>query len=290
MERLAFQPSDLDALWESMNAFWADLRGNDWRRRHGRDWTFADPIYHLTAFNHGVVGAIQRASDAPLPSLINTLADMDRWNARQFGERPAYISPEQLQHDFKASQIELREASDHLDQAVYLPFLRVGGWRTLHFALEYTFYHTWLHFSELHLRRQGWLPGLPDRMMHIGLDFLMEMRAGAVHLERARRMPLHWTLHLTDRAGGTWTFEIAGNGCTVYDTQHGKPDILTTMSIETFLKTFIFGIGSPTRAMLAGRMRVHGARRMGRLRRLFDTPPEMVWPVMERDSAPRPVG
>lgn len=288
MERLAFQSSDLDALWEAQDEFWGQFSDADWRRRHGRDWTYADVLYHLTYFNQVVIDAIQRKPDAPLPKPLATLRALDEWNEQQFSRHSTYQDMEQAKRDFKASQIALREASHNFNRPIFLPLLRVGGWRTLDFALEYTFYHNWSHFTEAHLRRYNWLPGLPNRMVHIGLDFLMDVIAGSASLDRAGQTPLRWALHLTDIAGGTWTFEISSKVCTLYDGQRGHPHITTTMSINTFLKTNIFGMGSPALAALAGRIHIQGNQHTGKLRRLFKESPDLVWPLMERGRAESP--
>jgi hypothetical protein len=285
MERLAFQPSDLDALWEAENEFWERLNESDWRRKHGSDWTFSDPLPHLIAHQQAIVDAIQRAPIESHPLLLKSQMAQDRWNEQVRSRRAPYQDVPQLLREFKASQIALREASHALDKPVFLPFLGVGGWRTLLFALEYTYYYHWLHFTESHLRRYSWLPGLPDRMMHIGLDFHMEMLAASVHRELAVQFPLRWQLCLTDVAGGTWTFDLNAAGGTVRDGQHGQPDITTSMTIKTFLETYVFKLARPS--PFGRRVRIQG-RQQRLLGRLFTPPPSMEWKLLERGRASSP--
>jgi hypothetical protein len=122
-------------------------------------------------------------------------------------------------------------------------------------------------------------------MMHIGLDFHMEMLAASVHRELAVQFPLRWQLCLTDVAGGTWTFDLNAAGGTVRDGQHGQPDITTSMTIKTFLETYVFKLARPS--PFGRRVRIQG-RQQRLLGRLFTPPPSMEWKLLERGRASSP--
>ncbi len=162
-----FRPYHLDTLWEAELQFWRGFTLRDWSK-HGS----ADALNHLTALNHSLIDSLRRERDAPLPPEIRTLNEMQVWRAVQLTTRDG---PQALT-EYEASMFQLRDAAADLphDHPVYLTLLTARGWRTLSFALEFVYSYSYLHFAHSHLLRDGWLPGIPQRMTQIAVDFLRE--------------------------------------------------------------------------------------------------------------------
>ncbi len=287
--------ADQEALWTALNRFFNRLSSADWSHAHGKAWTFADVPYHLACFNRLLVDAIEQGAAVVEPAAITTLAELDAWNQAQFARRSIGQTGRQAFDAMRASQdtlrILLQRLVDHhgaqaLDRPLWLPILRVRGWRTLRLALEYNLWHQWLHFAEARLRRDNTLPHLPQSAVERALDFMMELIAGAV---TPTQQTLRWTLSLSGEGGGEWTFHVGEGGCRVEPGPVDSPDIHMSTDIATYLKAFTFGLQNPMLAMLKGQIKVQGLTRVGQLQRLFAVSPNHVWPPMARGTAV-PVG
>ncbi|GIV80232.1 MAG: hypothetical protein KatS3mg050_4626 [Litorilinea sp.] len=283
--------AEQEALWTALNRFLNRLTSAEWSHPHGKTWTFADVPYHLAIFNRLLVDAIEQGTAVVEPEAITTLAELDAWNQAQFARRPIGQTGRQAFDTMRSSQDALRtllhRLLDHhgpqvLDWPVWLPILRVRGWRTLRLALEYNLWHQWFHFVEAQLRRDNTLPHLPPSLVERALNFHMELSAGAV---TPTRQVLRWTLSLSGEGGGEWTFYVGDGGCQVEPGAVDAPDIRMETDIATYLKVSAFALQNPMLAMLKGQIKVQGLTRVGQLQRLFAVNPDHVWPPMARGAA-----
>jgi hypothetical protein len=278
--------AEQDGLWLVLDQFLRSFTSQDWHRAHGKHWKYADVPYHLAAINHVVADAITRGADGGGDELA-TLEQLDAWNEAQLADRPAGQSADESLAQLRASQEAVRQAvfaigEDNLNAPVWLPMLRVRGWRTLKTVLEYNFWHHWLHFMEAHLRHDGSLPDLPASWMNRALDFYMDYIAGQMNVEKAAGIRFTWVLELTGTGGGVWTFTIANDACRAWAGRVPGADVAMTTDVGTYLKTLAFGLQNPTMAMTMGIIRVQGLTKVGQLQTLFTPTPDQVIPPTER--------
>lgn len=274
--------ADHQALWSALNGFMGKFAALDWQQPHGKMWTFGEVPYHLTLFNNLIAEALRQGRNAPPEGEIRTIEQLNIWNDTNFQMRPTGQTGQQSFDQMRQSQDNLAAAVHDLtdpDQPVWLPILRVRGWRTARLAMEYSYWHTWLHFMEAHLRRDDHLPQITPLQMRRALDFDMEVTAGGVMPDRADSRFV-WQLELDN--SGQWIFDI-GDGRGMVMTGHAdKADVVMRTDIETYLRTSRFGMQKPSVALLTGKIRVKGLGKVAKLQRLFASTPDQVWQPMER--------
>ncbi|HEX9332299.1 MAG TPA: SCP2 sterol-binding domain-containing protein, partial [Anaerolineales bacterium] len=157
----------------------------------------------------------------------------------------------------------------------------VGGWRTLTFALEYLLNHTWLHFTESHLRFAQQLPELPTNLVNGTLNFSMETAAGALRPEDLTGINLVTILRLTGEGGGTWTFTICEGKCHVEAQAAAHADAEITTDIATYLKASLYNMEHPMLALLKGKTRIKGMSKSQQFQKVFAVTPSRIWNFVE---------
>ena len=272
--------ADLETIWGALDSFYQSFSPKDWSRKHGKDWTFADMPYHLAYFNQTVIDGIEndKGQQAKL-----TLQELNTWNDSHFARRPASQAEAKALEHLHTTQAALKEAttSYSLDTPVFLPLIIVGGWRTLEFALEYLLNHTWLHFTESHLRFAQQLPELPPPLVNRVLNFTMEAAAGALRPEDLGGMELITILRLTGRGGGAWAFTMREGKCQV-ETPAVHADAEISSDIATYLKTSIHHMQSPLLALLLGKTRIRGMSKAQQFQKIFAVTPSRIWNFVEQ--------
>lgn len=284
MSQLASTMTDLETLWEIIDHFFERFSVQDWSRKHGREWTFADMPYHLAYFNQMVIDGIANDHNQHAKS---TLQELNTWNDAQFGKRPANLSGARGLDHLHATQLTLKEfvARNRPDTPILLPLIIVGGWRTLEFAVEYLLDHTWLHFTESHLRFYNRLPDMPAPLMQRNLNFAMQMAGGALTPEYLDGVHLVTTLKLTGEAGGVWTFTIDAGRCEVVAQEVANPDTIITTDIATYLKTSLYSMQNPLSAVLTGKTRIKGFNKAQQFQKLFTQSTSRAWRLVEQGKA-----
>lgn len=51
--------ADLETIWAAIDSFYHQFSPQEWSRKHGKEWTFADMPYHLAYFNQAALDGIQ---------------------------------------------------------------------------------------------------------------------------------------------------------------------------------------------------------------------------------------
>jgi hypothetical protein len=272
--------ADLETIWTALDSFYQRFSPQDWARKHGRDWTFADMPFHLAYFNQVVINGIK---DEGGQQAKLTLQELNTWNDAHFANRPASQSSAKGLEYLRTTQVALKqEAMRHPPETpVFLPLIIVGGWRTLTFALEYLLDHTWLHFTESHLRYTQSLPELPSSLVHRILNFTMEMASGALRSEDLMGVDLVTVLHLTGDGGGSWTFTMRDGKCQVEPKAASLADTEISTDIATYLKTSIHNMQSPILALLTGKTRIKGLAKSQQFQKVFAATPSRIWNFVE---------
>jgi len=272
--------ADLETIWSALDSFYQSFSPQDWVRKHGKDWTFADMPYHLAYFNQTVINNIK--NDGGQQAKL-TLQELNTWNDAHFANRPANHAGANGIAFLHETQAALRQlATLHPPETpVFLPLIIVGGWRTLTFALEYLLDHTWLHFTESHLRYNQSLPDLPASLVNRVLNFSMEMARGALRSDDLAGVNLVTVLHLTGTGGGTWTFTMRDGKCQVEAKADPQADAEITTDIATYLKTSVHNMQSPILALLMGKTKIKGMARGQQFQKIFATTPSRIWNFVE---------
>jgi hypothetical protein len=260
---------DLQAFRQVIEVFYASFTPADWVRKHGKDWTFADPLYHLTTIHRALLDSIQGGE---IMDDISKMRDMDAWNDQQFAARPASMTPQQMLADFLTTWKELETAaSQHpADEIVYMPLMRLRGERPLDLLLEYALWHAWLHLTESSLRHNNQVLKLPAALQTRLVEFFLIVIAGMIDKQEAKGAPFAWAIRITGEGQGEWTMRFANGTATVERGLASDANITITADLGTFLKTNVYQMQSQVWAVLTRRMRVKGmgqVRRLGRLMR-----------------------
>lgn len=269
---------DLQIFRQSVEAFYASFTDADWTRKHGTEWTFADPLYHLTTLQAPILEGIRGGE---IMEDISKLRDMNAWNNAQFAQRFPSLTPRQVLADFLASWRELEQAAQMPPETrVYMPLMRLRGERPLDLLLEYALWHAWLHITESSIRLKGQLLPLPAALQSRMVEFFFIVMAGAVD-RQAAKTPFIWAIRITGDGGGAWTMRFANGTATVERGADPHADVSLTTDLITLLKTTAYQIQSPVRPILTRRMRFRGWMK---LRHLMT----MVIPRSSREWAPLP--
>jgi DinB superfamily/SCP-2 sterol transfer family len=271
--------ADLEDLWRCLDELFVSLAPDDWSRRHGKHWTFADVPYHLGYFDQDIVAyPIERGPDLPTAEqwAARSNSELNAWNERMFARLPPDQIVAQSLAQMQASRDAIRRVvgrmhDTDLERPVWFPLL-VGGWVPAHAVLGGCRFHTWSHFMELRLRH----PAIPRRRLpaarasttHGALGDLM--RFFPVMLNRAQAEQTRFTLAMvfSGPGGGTWTVSVADGACTVSEGQPLQADLVLTQSPESFMKTRL-ELHDPVAAMQTGEIAVQGIEHMGTFAALF---------------------
>jgi len=271
---------DLETIWSALDSFYQRFSPQDWARKHGKDWTFADMPFHLAYFNQMVINNIKnnRGQQAKL-----TLQELNDWNDAHFANRPTSQAGAKGLAYLHETQAALKQlAAEHIPETpVFLPLIIVGGWRSLTFALEYLLDHTWIHFTESHLRYTNSLPDLPADLVNRILNFNMEMAGGALRPDDLAGVNLATVLHLTGPGGGSWTFTMRDGKCQVGKTTPAHADTEITTDIATYMKTSTYNMQSPILALLMGKTRIKGMAGSQQFQKIFAVTPSRIWNFVE---------
>ena len=276
--------ADLETIWGALDTFYQRFAPQDWARQHGKEWTFADMPFHLAYFNQMVIHGIlsDHGEKAPL-----TLQELNTWNNEHFAERPASQSGAKGLEYLRSTQMAIKQEAIRQapETPVFLPLIIVGGWRTLKFALEYLLAHTWLHFTESHLRYNKSLPNLPASLVHSVLDFNMEMAGGALRPDDLVGVNLATVLRLTGPGGGSWTFTMRDGKCQVEKSATTHSDAEITTDIATYMKTSTYNMQSTVVALLMGKTKIKGMAGGQQFQKVFAITPSRIWNFVEVGKA-----
>jgi hypothetical protein len=272
--------ADLETIWTALDSFYQHFSPQDWSRKHGKEWTFADMPYHLAYFNQTVIDGIRNDHNQQAKL---TMKELNAWNNAHFTQRPASQSRAKGLDYLHATQMTLREAAARHtpDTPVFLPLIIVGGWRTLTYALEYLLDHSWVHFTESHLRFAQRLPELPASLVNRILNFSMETAAGALRPGDLTGVNLVTILRLTGEGGGTFTFTMREGTCHVEAQAATNADAEITTDIATYLKTSLYNMEHPMLALLKGKTRIKGLNKSQQFQKIFAVTPSRIWNFVE---------
>ena len=271
--------ADLEDLWQCLDELFASLAADDWSRRHGTHWTFADVPYHLGYFDRDIVAnPIERGSELPTAGqwVARSNREVNAWNERMFARRAPDQTVAQSLAQMQASREAIRRVvgrmhDTDLERPVWFPLL-VGGWVSTHAVLEGCRLHTWCQFMELRLRRsvrsQCPLPEPRAATTHGALGDLMGFFPVLLNRVQAEQISLTLAMVFSGPGGGASTVRVANGACTVSEGQAVQADLIVTQSPESFMKTHL-ELHDPVAAMQSGEIAVQGIEHLGAFVALF---------------------
>jgi hypothetical protein len=126
--------ADLEDLWRCLDELFASLAADDWSRRYGKHWTFADVPYHLGYFDHDIVAySIERGPDLPTAEqwVARSNSEVRIWNERMFARRTHDQHVVQSLAQMQASRDAIRRVvgrmhTTDVERPVWFPLV-VGG-------------------------------------------------------------------------------------------------------------------------------------------------------------------
>jgi hypothetical protein len=278
--------ADLEALWQCFDALFEHLTPNDWFRKHGKHWTFADLPYHLSYFDRECTQVMAQGTDAPASArwLMHSEAQIGAWNARMFGRRPSGQSVAASLTQMRASRDLVRQTladltDADLDSPVWSPFF---GWSSLRDGIAGLTGHSFNHFTEARIRLKRAEPSPPATLIHRSLGFYLGLMERFLDRERAANVRFTAVMEFTGPGGGAWSIRVADGTCRVTEGRAEHADLVMTQGPETFVAVTA-GIRNPMLLMLTGKIKVKGFRGLGTFGKLFPQPsanPERTWPVV----------
>jgi hypothetical protein len=276
---LATLTGQLEEIWRHLDTLLESLTLADWRRKHGKDWIFADLPYHLSYYDRDTVAdPICIGADLPASQqkIMRTMGELDAWNARKFSERRPGQSVGESLAQMRASREAVRQAAAGLSDAdlerrVFIPLVGCG-WVNVRLALQSCLVHTWSHFTEVRLRLKQAAPIPSPAITHTALSFFLGMMPMMISRDTMPARPFTAVMSVGGSGGGDWTVRIADGACCVVEQRAADADIVMThRDADTFLAT-MRGMQNPMLAMLTGKIRVQGFRNIGTFGKLFAEP------------------
>jgi hypothetical protein len=278
--------TDLEALWRCFDTLFVNMTLNDWSRKHGKHWTFADLPFHLSYFDRECVTVMAQGTEVPLSArwIMHSEAQIDAWNARMFDRRPAGQTISTSLTEMRASRDLVRQhlarlTDADLDNPVWSPFF---GWGTLRDGITGLAGHAFNHFMEARIRLGHSEPIPPPTLTHRSLGFYLGLMERFLDRERAANRRFTAVMEFTGSGGGAWSIQVEDGICRVTEGRAERADLVMTQSPETFVATFA-GIRNPMLLMLTGKLRIKGFRTLGTFGKIFPQPsanPDRTWPVV----------
>jgi hypothetical protein len=284
---------ELEALWSCFDELFAGMSRQDWARKHGKRWTFADLPYHLAYFDRECARVMADGTTIPASArwLMQSEAEVDAWNARMFAQRPAGHTVDQALAQMREGRAALRRllgglTDADLDRPAWSPFF---GWMTRRDGLTGVIGHAFNHFMEARLRLGRAEPAAPSAVIRRSLGFYLGLMEFFIDRERAQGQTFTAVMAFTGPGGGAWTIEVDHGLCRVTEGRAERADLTMTQSPEAFVATFA-KVKNPMLLMLTGKIKVKGFRGLGAFGKLFPPPsadPKRTWPVtLELAAAP----
>jgi hypothetical protein len=286
--RLDHHLERLETMWSRLDQLVDSLSPEDWARPHGPDWVLADVPYHLSYFDRDIIAAPIRLGES-LPAEAReaqrTLGDMNAWNARRFGERPAEQTVAQGIALMRASREEIRQAvagltDADLERKAWLSLVSARGWRSVDSILTFCLAHLWNEFMQLRIHAGRREPAPTPEATHTGLDLLIRLFQIFLKPETppGARFTLLWSI--SGPGGGDWTMHLAAGATAVAEGAPsggaGAADLVIAMpnetaAAETFVK-FFNGIVDPAAAIQSGAITVSSFEGLAAFGQLFPLP------------------
>lgn len=268
---------ELEAGWKLFDDIWAGFDAQQWRKRFGKTWTYAEQPWHMAYFDGTMAKFVALGPNIPDAEQlhIRSMGELNEWNKRELAKRGSNHTVEdslaevRKQRDVIRAQLAAMTEAD-LGRRVWMPL--IFGWTTARDVYGAIIAHNVAEYWKLWLRtgKRGAEPS--PSAVHYRLDFMMNFMPVSMNRELAAKKPFTMVWNFEGAGGGTWTFNVADGKCTV--AKGGVPpraDLRITMKPENFHK-LVAKMTPPPLLMLTGQMKIKGFGAMGTFAKLFPEP------------------
>lgn len=271
--------AQLDNLWACFDGLFETFVAEDWRRRHGVDWTLADVPYHLAYFDNEII-AYPLAQGPHLPAQdridLKSQAALQAWNASQFARRSAYYAPDRSLARWRATRAEIRAALSAMDDAdlarpTWMALPAAHGWRSAEFAAVVCLTHAWNEFMELRFLSDRLEPEPRADVTHAALgEYLRQVQ---LYFDPAIAGDASFTAvwEIAGPGGGQWTFHVANGHSCVESGGVAQADLTIAMDALTFVKLWNEKLAM-AQGLETGAIRVNSAEELARFSALYPGP------------------
>ncbi len=270
---------DLEDSWAVWDRLIEAVPSDRWTRKYGPDWTFQDVPYHVAYFDRVMVAdAIEYGASLPPSERFEclTIRQLNDWNHAEFGKRRPGQTPQQSIAEMLRQRERIRALIAHLtdgdlQKPAFSHFFGIG-FSTVGAALAGARLHAFSEGWELAQRLGRRDLRMPERVVHAGVASYVALMGSMVDRDAARRIGrFTMVMNMPGYAGGAWTIRVADGGASVSDGKASEPDLMMTLSTDTFM-TMFKKLRNPALLMLSGKIKVKGFSKMGTFGKLFPDP------------------
>jgi putative sterol carrier protein len=278
----------LEETWSLVDELFDSMSAEDWQRKHGPDWIFADLPWHIHYIDQDfVVIPTRKGGELPVEERLSfpSTSALNEWNDAMLASRPADQSVQQSLEMMRSMRAQCRDLISEmtdasLDEKAWFPLVAMRGWRTMETPANFCFNHTFGHFMEAKIRLKRPSPQPSPDLVHARISGIMNLMERAINKEKAAETKLTIGMNFTGPGGGSWTIDVDNGSVSVEERSPGNPDFVMTQSPETF-EAFAVKAVNPIWAMLTGRIKVKGLRNIGPFMSLIAPPSvtEVIEPI-----------
>ena len=268
--------SELEGTWKNFDAIYATFSPQDWSRKFGRTWTYAEQPYHLAYFDRFHAEYIKKGTNVTEAEKekFSTLNMLNGWNAREFAKRPVGQTVEQSLKQMHESrdavrQIAAKMTDKDLDNKMWSCLL--CGWVKVGDILKGNIIHNVGEYTKLWLRTGKKGPALNPTVVHLRLNMMTQFMSSTFNREAAGNTRFTMVWNFDGAGGGQWTLRVADGKCALTEENAANPDLTITMKPET-LQKMVAKMELPMWLMLSGQMKVKGFGAMKTFGKLFPEP------------------
>jgi len=268
---------ELEASWKLFDDIWAGFDAQQWRKKFGKTWTYAEQPWHMAYFDgtmakYVALGATIAETDR---LQIRSMGELNDWNRRELAKRGANhtvqdsLAQMRKQRDIIRAQLSAMTEAD-LDRRVWMPL--IFGWISARDVYGAIIAHNVAEYWKLWLRTGKRGPAPSPSAVHYRLNFMMNFMPVSMNRDLAAKKPFTMVWNFEGAGGGIWTFSVVGGKCTVTkNTAPARADLQITMKPENFHK-LVAKMTPPPLLMLTGQMKIKGFGAMGTFAKLFPEP------------------
>lgn len=278
----------LDETWNLVDELFDGMSSDDWQRKHGPDWIFADLPWHLSYIDKDfVLIPMRKGSELPVQERLSfpSAAALNEWNDAMIASRPAEQTVAQSIDMMRTIREECRELVSgmndaSLDEKSWFPLVLLRGWRTKATPVSFCFNHTYGHFMEARLRLDRHAPTPSPDLIHTRLSGIMDLIQIGLNKDAVATTKMTIGMNFSGPGGGSWTIGIDEGDVMAEEKQASNPDFEMTLSPESFEAMSVRAI-NPLWAMVTGKIKVKGLRKIGGFFKLMSPPPltEVIEPI-----------
>ncbi len=263
--------AELEDIWKKYDHIYNAFSEEQWNKKYGKDWVFADQPYHLAFFDRMVADSLLQGEKPKQKNLYSTMAQINAWNEQEFQKRPKNYSPQQALDDFRKSHVAIRKAAGKIkswDAAVWMP-LFFGSVSAIA-ALEASLVHHVGEYIELCLRLGKDIDTFVESMKRRQQFMLTFMSLSVDKQEAAKRnFILEW--NFTGPSASSWTIRVENGSGKLEGGRAKNPDLSMSMSLASFEK-MVRKMKHPMLMMFTREIKVKGFSKMPTFMKLFPQP------------------